>query len=194
MPPPKKAAKKVAKKAAKKAAGHHHEKNHQAKDLRHAYEHMGRVAVLRQALTSHRMDASAQLTAAAQESVKDGHSKDAADLLRASEHLIFAVLAGEFAAVAGDARVSAELKEAITDQFDDLTRRAEEHWQEDKEGSEFLTAIYDSSRKSAAKAFKAGAYHPALEFARAAEALAHVKQHGPLKLESGRKHLKLKSA
>jgi Calcineurin-like phosphoesterase len=49
MPPPKKAAKKAAKKAVKKTAGHHHDKHHQAKDLRRACEHMGRVAVLRQA-------------------------------------------------------------------------------------------------------------------------------------------------
>jgi len=57
MPPPKKAVKK----AAKKAAGHHHDKHHQAKDLRHAYEHMGRVAVLRQSSQS-ATDAVAELT------------------------------------------------------------------------------------------------------------------------------------
>jgi hypothetical protein len=39
MPPQKRAAKKATKKAAKKAAGHHEDKDHQAHDLRHAYEH-----------------------------------------------------------------------------------------------------------------------------------------------------------
>ena len=43
MPPPHK----VAKKAQKKASGHHHHRNHLANDLRRAYEHMGRLVVLR---------------------------------------------------------------------------------------------------------------------------------------------------
>ena len=187
MPP----AKKAAKKAAKKVASHHHDKHHQAKDLRRAYEHMGRVAVLRQSSKSSATDAVAELTALAQGAIKDGHTKDAADLLRASEHLSFAVLAEE---VSGIVRVSAELKESITEQFDELTRRADEHWGEEEEHSSILTGIYQSARNSATKTFKARAYHQALEFARAAEALAHVKQHGSLKIESGRKNLQLKSA
>jgi hypothetical protein len=191
MPPPKKAPKKVAKKAAKKAAGHHYDKHHQADDLRRAYEHMGRVAVLRQSSTSSATDAVAELTALAQRAIEDGHSRDAADLLRASEHLSFAVLAGE---VSGVVRVSAELKEPITEKFEELTRRADERWDEEEEHSSILTGIYESSRVSATRAFKVHAYHQALEFARAAEALAHVKQHGPLQLESGRKNLQLKSA
>ena len=185
MPPPKKAAKK----AAKKTAGHHHDKHHEANDLRRAYEHMGRIAVLRQ--NSKSSGAVAELTTFAQQAIKGGHSKDAANLLRASEHLSFAVLAGE---VSGIVRVSADLKESITGQFDELTRRADEHWQKEEDHSNTLTEIYESSRMSAIKAFKARAYHQALEFARAAEALAHVKQHGFLKLESGRKNLQLKSS
>ncbi len=191
MPPPKKAAKKAAKEAAKKSAGHDHDKHHQAKDLRRAYEHMGRVAVLRQSSKSSATDAVAELTALAQGAIKDGHTKDAADLLRASEHLSFAVFAGEVSPIV---RVSAELKESITEQFDELTRRADEHWGKEKEHSSILTEIYQSGRNSAINTFKTRAYHQALEFARAAEALAHVKQHGPLELESGRKSLQLKSA
>jgi hypothetical protein len=191
MPPPKKAAKKSAKKAAKKTAGHYNDKHRQANDLRRAYEHMGRVAVLRQTSTSSAADAVAELTTLAQQAIKAGHNKDAADLLRASEHLSFAILAGE---VAGDVRVSAELKETITEHFDELTQRAEEHWQEDEERSSTVARIYQSARDSATKAFKARAYHQALEYVRAAEALAHVKQHVPLKLESGNKNLRLKSA
>jgi hypothetical protein len=181
MPPPKK--------AAKKAAGHRHDKRHEAKDLRRAYEHMGRVAVLRQ--TSNPSEQVAELTALAQQAIKDGHTKEAADLLRASEHLSFAVLAGE---ASGIVRVSAELKEAITEQFDDLTRKAQEHWQQQEEPSDIVAATYQSSRNSASKAFKANAFHQALEFARASEALAHVKQLGPLKLESGGTSPRLKSA
>jgi hypothetical protein len=96
--------------------------------------------------------------------------------------------------VFGIVRVSADLKQSITEQFEDLTRRAAEHWEEEEEHPNTLTEIYESSRKSATKAFKARDYHRALEFARAAEAVAHVKQHGPLKLESGRKNFQLKSA
>ena len=191
MPHPKKAAKKAAKKTAKKAAGHHHDKHHQANDLRRAFEHLGRVSVLRQALKSSGTDAVAELTALAQQAIKGGHSKDAADLLRALEHLSFAALAGEVSSIA---RISVDLRESITDQFDDLMRRADEHWQEEEEHSSNLTEIYKNSRERATKAFKARAYHQALEFARAAEALAHVKQHGFLKLESGRKNLQLKSS
>jgi len=187
MPPPKKAPKK----AAKKTAGQHHDKHHQAKDLRRAYEHMGRVALLRANSKSSATDAVAELTALAQGAIKDGHTKDAADLLRASEHLSFAILAGE---VPGIVRVSAELKESITEQFNELTRRADEHWEEEEEHSSILTRIYQSARNSATKMFKTRAYHQALEFARAAEALAHVKQNGSLKLENGRKNLQLKSA
>jgi uncharacterized protein (DUF934 family) len=179
------------KKAAKKAAGHHHDKHHHANDLRRAFEHMGRVAVLRQASESLVTDTVAELTTLAQQAIKDGHGKDAADLLRASEHFGFAVLVGD---LSGAVRVSAELKETITEQFDELTRRADEHWEEEEEHSSPLTVIYQSARSSATKAFKARAYHQALEFARAAEALAHVKQRGPLKLERGHKNLQLKSA
>jgi hypothetical protein len=182
MPPPKK--------AAKKAPGHHHDKHHQANDLRRAYEHMGRLAVLRQ-FKSPMADAIAELTTLAQRAIKDGHSKDAADLLRASEHLSFAVLASD---ASGVVSISAELKQSITEHFDELTRRANEHWEEEDEHSDILAGIYQSSRSSAAKAFKARAYHQALEYARAAEALAHVKQHGPLKLGRGHKNLQLESA
>lgn len=191
MAPPKKAAKKVAKKAAKKAPRHHHDKHHQTKDLRRTYEHMGRLAVLRRILESSSTKTIAELTTLAERAIKDEHNKDAADLLRAAEHLSFAILAGE---ASGIVRVSVELKESITEQFDELLQRADEHWEEAEEHSNIVLEIYQSSRSRAVKAFNAHAYHQALEFARAAEAFAHVKQHGPLKLESGQKNLQLKGA
>jgi len=192
MPPPKKAAKKVAKKAAKKIAGHHHhEKHHQTKDLRRAYEHMGRLEVLGKSLKPSAGDTVAALTKLAQKEILEGNSKDAADLLRASEHLSFAILSGDSA---GSGRVSAELEESIKEQFDELLRRANEHWEDKELHSNVLSGIYQSSRKRAAKAFKDAAYHQALEFARAAEALAHVKEDGPHKLGGGAKNLQLKSA
>jgi len=191
MPTPKRPTRETAKKAAKKAAGHGHHQQREANDLRRAYEHMGRVAVLRQASQMPETDTMTTLTRLAQQSIKDGQNKDAADLLRAAEHLSFAVLAGEGRDVA---RVSAELKESIAEQFDESMRRADEHWNEEGEHSASIGEIYESSRKNASKAFEAEFYHQALEFARGAEALAHVKEHGLLKLESGHKKLHLKSA
>jgi hypothetical protein len=90
--------------------------------------------------------------------------------------------------------ISAELKRSIAEHFDELTRRAEEHWEDKELHSSILAVLYQSSRKSAVKAFKDGAYHQALEFARAAEALAHVKQDGPQRLEGGARSLQLKIA
>jgi hypothetical protein len=178
------------KKTAKKAVGHHHDKHHAANDLRRAFEHLGRVAVLRQTSQSSATEAIADLTALAQRAIKDEHFNDAADLLRASEHLSFAGFGGE---ASWDVRISAELKTSITDQFDELMRWADEHWGE-IESSGILAEIYQSSRDSATRAFKARAYHQALEYARAAEALAHVKQRGAPKLVRGNQDLQLKSA
>jgi len=79
----------------------------------------------------------------------------------------------------------------ITEHIDELVGRADEHREDRDERPSALTAIYNGSRKNASKAFKHGAYHQALEFARAAEVLAHVRQHGPRKLERGKKALKL---
>lgn len=122
MPPPKKAAKKAGKTAAKKSAGHPHEKHHQAKDLRRAYEHMGRVEALRKSLEPSAADVVGALGKLAQKAIEVGHNKDAADLLRASEHLSFAVLVGDSSTVG---RISAELEQSITEQFEELMRRAE---------------------------------------------------------------------
>ena len=189
MPPPKTVAKKVAKKAAKKAAGHHHDKHHEAKDLRRAYEHMGRLEILRKALESSTEDNVAKLAKLAQQMIGSGLNKDAADLLRASEHLSFATLAGD---VAGASSVSTELESSITEHFEELTRKADEHWQDEHSG--IVAALYKSSRKSALKALKERAYHQALEYARAAEALSHVKHAEPLKLDSGKQTLQLQNA
>ena len=173
MPPPKKAAKKAAKKAPKKSAGHHHDPHHQANDLRRAYEHNGRLEVFGKALNSSTVGTVGELIKLAQEEINGGHNKDAADLLRASEHLSFANLASDRVA---RGRISTGLEQSITDHFDDLMRRADEHWEGHGQSSAVLAALYQSSRANASKAFKSGAYHRALEFARAAEALAHVRQ------------------
>lgn len=176
MPPPKKAAKSAAKKAPKKAAHHphpDHKGHHHGKDLRRVYEHLGRVQILHAGLEALEAADVMALAELAQRIVrKGGESKDAADLMRAAEHLAFAALAGQ--SLKGVA-VSGELESAIAKHFNELSDRADEHWEKDEKRPDALTTIYQSCRKKAQKSFKSGAYHQALEFIRAAEALAHVK-------------------
>jgi hypothetical protein len=183
--------KKAARKTAKKTVGHHHDKQPQANDLRRAYEHMGRLEVLRKSLDSSAAGAVDALTKLARSEINGGHIKSAADLLRASEHLSFAGLA-EDSPIGG--HISIELERSIKEHFDELTRKADEHWGDKVRHASTLTEHYQCFRKSAAGAFKNGAYHQALEFARAAEALAHVRQDAPHKLERGVKNLQLMGA
>jgi hypothetical protein len=128
----------------------------------------------------------------AQEEINAGYGKDAADLLRGAEHLSFAALAGEDAK---SQQLAKPLPDAIADKYEELNRRADEHWNYEDTRPEVLTVIYQSARKGAVKAYKSGHFYKALEFARAAEALAHVKTHGPLRLSGGtaseKHHLKL---
>ena len=123
MPPPKKAGKKAAKKAPKKGPKHHD--HHHGKDLRRAYEHLGRVEILRGSLKA--ADEIHLLATEAQVRLKAGQTKDGADLLRAAEHLAFAQLAKTGRAAE---QISAQLKEAVTEQFEHLTERADDHWEE----------------------------------------------------------------
>jgi hypothetical protein len=175
MPPPKKAAKKAPKKGVK----HHHGKH--GKDLRRAFEHLGRVEVLQRALKSPSKFVDA-LATMAQQQLKKGEHKDAADLLRGAEHLLFASLVGEHSQ---GAPLSSDLQEAIVEQFHDLARKAEEHWADAEARPAMLSTIYKSSRKSADEAYANRAFHKALEFMRGAEALAHVDNLGALELDAG---------
>jgi hypothetical protein len=74
--------------------------------------------------------------------------------------------------------VSSELKSAIAAELNHLTRRAEERRTESEsdedQAHETIAAIYSAALSQARAAFARGAYRPALELARAAEALAHV--------------------
>jgi len=163
------------KKAAKKSVKDH-EKNHhegkEGKELRRAYEHLGRLGILEKMLSA---GASAQigiLTDLAQKSLLEGDSKSAADLLRACEHLGF----GSLASQAKASRVSEELASALNEEYEHLVDKAEEHWQK-HEGKrpDAIVPVYDSMLQFANIALEKGAYRRALEFARGAEALAHVR-------------------
>lgn len=164
MPPPKKAAKKV-------AAKHAHDDA--AKDMRRAYEHLGRVSVLHSLLEQSVTGEIADLTRLAEQELASGHMKDAADLLRAAEHLSFGALNSSKA----EKSVDPKLMSAITKEFGHKLEKAGEHWSGEKEHDRKVEAIYTRTAERARKAFDGAAYRQALELARGAEALAHVKVH-----------------
>jgi hypothetical protein len=175
----------------KKAAKPHDEKHHEAKDLRRAYEHRGRVEILQRVLQPIPAEEVSILAALAQQELQNGLKKDAADLLRGAEHLSFAALAGESVK---RSQVSKDLEQAIIAEFEHLTNKATEHWEYEGERDKAVTAIYRNARKNAKEAIEKRAYHQALEFARAVEALTHTKQHRPQSIESAKEHLKLSSS
>ena len=182
MPPPKKAAKKVAKKAAKKSA-----KQNDRNDLRRAFEHLGRVQTLQAAMGDSSDRDVKTLVLLAQRELKDRQVRNAADLLRAAEHLSFA------APISGSPAPSDTLLEAITTEFNQLTQRASEHWDQEADRHTAVSSIFKRSLKRAAKAFEQRAFNQALELARASEALSHVKKYPAQALESGANVLRLTS-
>ena len=185
----KKAAKKSAKKAAKKSPGHHG-KHHEGKDLRRAYEHLGRLSVLEPGLVAAVVGQLKQLTDMAQVMLIAGEQKSAADLLRAGEHLAF----GTMASSAKASGLGEELEAAINAEYEHLVDKADEHWtKHEDERPAGIEAIYESMAVAAQAAFHKGAYRRALEFVRGAEALAHVRGDvGPTLGESGQKTMTLK--
>lgn len=187
MPPAKKAAKKAVRPAEDKSG----------KDLRRAYEHTSRVEILRRLLPPGATDPIATLVACACRELDASKEREAADLLRASEHLSFAALA---LPAAENAPLTPELKAAIDRQFAEIGRRADDRWEEEVERPEVLAEIYRHTRLAAARAYEEGAWHQALEFVRAAEALAQVdgsesaapeRRKGPRALSRGNGKLKL---
>ncbi len=154
----------------KKAAKKHDLKHHQEKDLRRAYEHLNRVEIL-QRLFPAADQPSLALANLAREEAAAGNARGAADLLRAAEHLGFARLSGS---QPEDAGASPAIVAALKHEFDHLKSKAEEHW-EDGKGKEAIAEMYRSALHLAEKARKQASYHAAMEFIRAAEALAHVE-------------------
>src|SRR6185437_16477587 len=138
--PAKKAAKKSVKKMARKSP---HPLPSQ--DLRRAYEHLGRVDILEGALAGVHFVQVSALATLAQQQLAVGHARDAAELLRAAEHICFAALAPEDRPGAVQI-VSTELKAAISAELNQLTRRAEVRWHdsqsEEDQAHETIAAIY----------------------------------------------------
>ena len=117
----------------------------------------------------------------AEQELASGHMKDGADLLRAAEHLSFGALNSSKA----EKNVDAKLVDAITKEFGHKLDKAEEHWSDANEHHAKLEAIYSTTTQRAQQAFDSGAYRQALELARGAEALAHVKIHDAKQLGAG---------
>ena len=166
----------------KKAAKHHDDKHHRAKDLRRAFEHLGRVEILRRILN----DSSAALASLihlAQTEVDNGSSKNAADLLRAAEHLAFAFLLNHST---NNTQMAGGLDAAVREEFDRIEEKAEERWSPEEANPE-IARLYGEMRQKAKIARKEGAYRQALELIRGAEALAHVTKPSKPKKQTPKK-------
>jgi len=170
VPPVKHAAKHAAKHAKK-----HTPEQEGKKDLRRAYEHLGRV----EAILSLAGDASPSsvhtLVQLAKRYLEGGLSKEGADLLRAAEHFSFASLPSNAKA---DTHADPKLMETVQEEFDKLSSRAEEHWAEHEDRSSELTGLFKEACEESKAAFEKRMYRQALEWARGAEALAHVPGEG----------------
>ncbi len=177
--------------AAKKHSAHkpHPKKQAHNKDLRRAFEHMGRVLSLHSSLTPASRKPADVLVKLAHQELTTGSEQNAADLLRAAEHLGFAVLAAD-----STSSLSPALIKAIQEQYERLEDKATEHWEEQSAHPEELAKIYEAARKAAAKAFKDEQYHRALEYQRAAESLAHVELEPARKLNAGKSQRQLKTS
>jgi hypothetical protein len=175
----------------KHSADEHPKKKHgHKKDLRRAFEHMSRVQHLRGSISRAQAKSIDILVALAHQELIAGGEENAADLLRATEHLGFAFI-GTDASVGS---LSPALLEAIAEQYQHLGDKATEHWDKRSEPSQDLSRIYASARKAAGEAFAENLYHQALEYQRAAEALAHVDLQPGRKLQAGRSSRQLKAS
>lgn len=151
-----------------------------ANELRHAYECLGRIEILEGALAGSPFVDVTALANLAQQQLGAGYPGNAADLLRSAEHLCFAALAP---AHVNDSLVNPELKRAITVEFETTTRRAEEQWHEDERANRHVIEdLFARALDKARHAFTRGAFRPALEFARAADALSCVREGLPATL------------
>ncbi|HEX9198130.1 MAG TPA: hypothetical protein VF865_01115 [Acidobacteriaceae bacterium] len=167
--------KKSENKAAKTSAHHH-----VADDLRRVYEHLGRIDILEGALAGVPFRQVSSLAALAEQQLVSGNPRDAADLLRIAEHICFAALAPEHSLA--NPPVSAELRAAIIDEMAKLAERAEDYWSEVDAPNETIASIYAATLEQSRKSFTSGVYRPALELARAVEALAEIAKRIPAEL------------
>ncbi len=167
--PPEKAPKKAAKTAANKQSPEHEQERH-AKDTRRCYEHLGRVEILSASLPGDPLAKVHELVNLAHSSLAASHAKDAADLLRAAEHLCFGVVLEEQDT---HETVNKGLEGAIKKEWQHLQDRAADHASHGDMPSS-VQALYSFMSNASASAMKTKKYRCALEMGRGAEALAHV--------------------
>lgn len=144
-------------------------------DLLHAYENLGRIDILEGGLAGSSFVDVNMLANLAHQQLDSGHAKNAEILLRAAEYISFAALAPRRSAEL-TARIPEALKSAVASELGRLTQGAEALWSETEEDTNrgLIEGIFAGTLKQARDAFNCGAYRPALQLARAAEALAHV--------------------
>lgn len=168
MPELKQAAKKSAKKAAakksaaKKSAG-------PSNDTRRAYEHLGRVQALA-SVAGASPDSARTLAGYAEQALRAGQAKDAAELLRAAEHHLFGSLA---LTQPPDESLSEGLLESVREEYEHQVDKAGEHGAA-ADAPPAVCAIYRLMLKDASAALKSKRFRAALELARGAEALTHA--------------------
>ncbi|HEX3571695.1 MAG TPA: hypothetical protein VHU44_12815 [Acidobacteriaceae bacterium] len=150
--------------------------HHPGNELRRAYEHLGRIEILEGALAGSPFVDVTALTNLAQQQLEAGNTGNAAALLEAAEHLCFAALAPN-RNYATQSPMKADLKRTITIEFEDLMQRAEEHWEgeEEETNRRGIEELFARALDQARDAFTLGLFRPALEFARAAEVLSHIR-------------------
>jgi hypothetical protein len=157
------------KKAAKKHAP--------GKDLRRAYEHLGRVHKLMPLVSEADHSAIVELVQFSRDLVHHGSAKQAADLLRATEHLAF----GCVRLSPDESSLAPEVIATIKEEFQSLMTRAEEFW-EGETRADVVRSMYKRMRKEAALCLKQKQFREALELARGAEAITHVDASAPSQL------------
>jgi hypothetical protein len=158
-----------------------------APDVLRSYERFGRIEILEGGLAgSPFVDVNA-LANLAQQQFDSGHATNAANLLRAAEHISFAALSPRGSADLSSC-IPAELKAVVAAELNRLTQDAEHRWAESKDAADrrVIENIYTSTLEQTRHAFARGAYRPALHLARAAEALSMINEGLPAKLPGDR--------
>jgi hypothetical protein len=122
----------------------------ESKDLRRAYEHLGRIESLQTVVPDTVKSVLVTLVSLAQQQLRDGDPKSAVDLLRAGEHLAFASLAS---GSAGQSTVSGPVKDSIDEEFRHLTDQAAEYWGRTTQRHSAVASLYNSSVKSSRRSF-----------------------------------------
>lgn len=170
MSPPERAASKDAAKATKTSAAHHPNSH----DLRRAFEHFGRIEMMRASgLSAMSLGAVDIMVLFARHEWEAGFAHNAADLLRAAEHICFG--ARLFDSTLFES-IPPILHDSVIAHFRELMHRADHHWHDASHPFEFV-AVYKFAQEMANQAIERNAYQAALEYARAAEALAHLRLH-----------------